>query len=82
MHDPQQGLCQGVPAFREGCLPGREADSLHDPRPVPVQRRGSLHVAGMPLVPGDYAVRLKGGVRLKVSRSRFEALEKRMGLAR
>ena len=29
---------------------------------------------------GDYAVQLKGGVRLKVSRSRFEELEKRMGL--
>ena len=29
---------------------------------------------------GDYAVQLKGGVRLKVSRSRFEALEQRMGL--
>ena len=31
---------------------------------------------------GDYAVQLKGGVRLKVSRSRFEELEKRMGIAR
>jgi two-component system, LytTR family, response regulator len=31
---------------------------------------------------GDYAVQLKGGVRLKVSRSRFEELEKRMGLVR
>jgi two-component system LytT family response regulator len=29
---------------------------------------------------GDYAVQLKGGVRLKVSRSRFEELEKRMGI--
>jgi two-component system LytT family response regulator len=31
---------------------------------------------------GDYALQLKGGVRLKVSRSRFEELEKRMGIAR
>jgi two-component system LytT family response regulator len=31
---------------------------------------------------GDYAVQLKGGVRLKVSRSRFEALEQRMGVSR
>jgi two-component system LytT family response regulator len=31
---------------------------------------------------GDYAVQLKGGVRLKVSRTRFEELEKRMGLVR
>jgi two-component system LytT family response regulator len=31
---------------------------------------------------GDYALQLKGGVRLKVSRSRFEELEKRMGLVR
>ncbi|HSJ62653.1 MAG TPA: LytTR family DNA-binding domain-containing protein [Gemmatimonadaceae bacterium] len=31
---------------------------------------------------GDYAVQLKGGVRLKVSRSRFEELEKRMGFVR
>ena len=31
---------------------------------------------------GDYAVQLKGGVKLKVSRSRFEELEKRMGLVR
>ena len=30
---------------------------------------------------GDYAVRLKGGVGLKVSRSRFEELEQRMGLS-
>jgi two-component system LytT family response regulator len=30
---------------------------------------------------GDYAVQLRGGVRLKVSRSRFEALETRMGLS-
>lgn len=30
---------------------------------------------------GDYAVQLKGGVRLKVSRSRFEELEQRMGLS-
>jgi two-component system, LytTR family, response regulator len=29
---------------------------------------------------GDYALQLKGGVRLKVSRSRFEELEKRMGI--
>jgi two-component system, LytTR family, response regulator len=29
---------------------------------------------------GDYAVRLKSGVKLRVSRSRFEALEERMGL--
>jgi two-component system LytT family response regulator len=29
---------------------------------------------------GDYAVLLKGGVKLKVSRSRFEALEQRMGV--
>jgi two-component system LytT family response regulator len=31
---------------------------------------------------GDYAVQLKGGVKLKVSRSRFEALEKRMGVTK
>jgi two-component system LytT family response regulator len=31
---------------------------------------------------GDYAVQLKGGVRLKVSRSRFETLEQRMGVAK
>jgi len=31
---------------------------------------------------GDYGVRLKGGVGLKVSRSRFEELEQRMGLSR
>jgi two-component system LytT family response regulator len=31
---------------------------------------------------GDYAVQLKGGVRLKVSRSRFEELERRMGIAK
>jgi two-component system LytT family response regulator len=31
---------------------------------------------------GDYALQLRGGVRLKVSRSRFEELEKRMGLTR
>ena len=31
---------------------------------------------------GDYAVQLKGGVRLKVSRSRFEELEKRMGIGK
>jgi two-component system LytT family response regulator len=30
---------------------------------------------------GDYGVQLKGGVRLKVSRNRFEELEKQMGLA-
>jgi two-component system, LytTR family, response regulator len=30
---------------------------------------------------GDYAVQLKGGVKLKVSRSRFEALERRMGVS-
>ena len=29
---------------------------------------------------GDYAVQLKGGVKLKVSRSRFERLEQQMGL--
>jgi two-component system LytT family response regulator len=29
---------------------------------------------------GDYAVQLKGGTRLKVSRSRFEDLERRMGI--
>ena len=31
---------------------------------------------------GDYAVQLKGGVKLKVSRSRFEALEQRMGVSK
>jgi two-component system, LytTR family, response regulator len=31
---------------------------------------------------GDYAVLLKGGVKLKVSRSRFETLEERMGVAK
>jgi two-component system, LytTR family, response regulator len=31
---------------------------------------------------GDYAVQLKGGVRLKVSRSRFEELERRMGIGK
>jgi two-component system, LytTR family, response regulator len=31
---------------------------------------------------GDYALQLKGGVRLKVSRSRFEELEKRMGIGK
>jgi two-component system LytT family response regulator len=31
---------------------------------------------------GDYEVRLKGGTRLKVSRSRSEELERRMGLAK
>ncbi len=31
---------------------------------------------------GDNALQLRGGVRLKVSRSRFEELEKRMGIAR
>ena len=31
---------------------------------------------------GDYALQLRGGVRLKVSRSRFEELEKRMGIGR
>jgi two-component system LytT family response regulator len=31
---------------------------------------------------GDYALQLKGGIRLKVSRSRFEQLERRMGLVR
>jgi two-component system LytT family response regulator len=30
---------------------------------------------------GDYAVRLASGVKLKVSRSRFEELEARMGVA-
>ena len=30
---------------------------------------------------GDYAVRLKSGVRLKVSRSRLEELEQRMGIS-
>ena len=30
---------------------------------------------------GDYAVRLKGGVKLKVSRSRFEKLEQQMGMS-
>jgi len=30
---------------------------------------------------GDYAVQLKGGVKLKVSRNRFEELEARMGLS-
>ena len=30
---------------------------------------------------GDYAVQLKGGVKLKVSRSRFEKLEQQMGFA-
>jgi two-component system, LytTR family, response regulator len=30
---------------------------------------------------GDYAVQLRGGVKLKVSRSRFEALEQRMGVS-
>jgi len=29
---------------------------------------------------GDYAVRLRGGVELKVGRSRFEALEQRLGM--
>lgn len=29
---------------------------------------------------GDHAVQLKGGVKLKVSRNRFEELEQRMGL--
>jgi two-component system LytT family response regulator len=29
---------------------------------------------------GDYAVQLKGGVKLKVSRSRFEKLEQQMGM--
>lgn len=31
---------------------------------------------------GDYAVQLKGGAKLKVSRSRFEALEQRMGVTK
>jgi two-component system LytT family response regulator len=31
---------------------------------------------------GDYAVQLKGGVKLKVSRSRFEALERQMGVSK
>jgi two-component system LytT family response regulator len=31
---------------------------------------------------GDYAVQLKGGPRLKVSRSRFEELERRLGVVR
>jgi two-component system LytT family response regulator len=31
---------------------------------------------------GDYAVQLKGGTKLKVSRSRFEALEERMGVSK
>jgi two-component system, LytTR family, response regulator len=31
---------------------------------------------------GDYALQLKGGVKLKVSRSRFEELEKRMGIGK
>jgi len=30
---------------------------------------------------GDYAVQLKGGVKLKVSRSRFEKLEEQMGMS-
>jgi two-component system LytT family response regulator len=30
---------------------------------------------------GDYAVQLKGGTKLKVSRNRFEELEQRMGIA-
>ena len=30
---------------------------------------------------GDYAVQLKGGVKLKVSRNRFEELEERMGIS-
>jgi two-component system LytT family response regulator len=30
---------------------------------------------------GDYAVQLKGGVKLKVSRNRFEELEQRMGIS-
>lgn len=30
---------------------------------------------------GDYALLLKGGVKLKVSRNRFEALERRMGVS-
>jgi two-component system LytT family response regulator len=31
---------------------------------------------------GDYAVQLRGGVKLKVSRSRFETLEQRMGVSK
>lgn len=31
---------------------------------------------------GDYAVQLKGGTRLKVSRSRFETLEQRIGITK
>jgi two-component system LytT family response regulator len=31
---------------------------------------------------GDYTVQLKGGLQLKVSRSRSEELERRMGLAK
>jgi two-component system, LytTR family, response regulator len=31
---------------------------------------------------GDYAVQLKGGTKLKVSRSRFEALERQMGISK
>jgi two-component system LytT family response regulator len=31
---------------------------------------------------GDYAVRLKNGVKLKVSRTRVEELERRMGVAK
>ena len=31
---------------------------------------------------GDYAVKLKGGARVKVSRSRIEDLERRMGVAK
>ena len=31
---------------------------------------------------GDYAVRLRSGVKLKVSRGRFEELEERMGVSR
>jgi two-component system LytT family response regulator len=31
---------------------------------------------------GDYEVRLKGGLKIKVSRSRSEELERRMGLSR
>jgi two-component system LytT family response regulator len=47
-------------------------------RVVPVERIETLLRAQG----GDYAVRLKSGVKLSVSRSRREELEQRLGLAR
>ncbi|NJD10968.1 MAG: response regulator transcription factor [Gemmatimonadetes bacterium] len=49
---------------------------IHRSTIVQVDRIETLLRAGG----GDYGVRLRGGIELKVSRSRFEALERRLGV--